>query len=470
MSFDQPPRFRSEKQAMHNGTGLQQLFESTFCQGPHAFECAFTRMQDGHMAPEELTLHSSFGRLYPGEMSNQPTEAQLETLAGTITASDEDPTAPAPAGIAFLGQFIDHDLTLDATTQLGKDNRVPVTGDTGIPNFRSPALDLDSVFGFGPEVSGHLYSRESDPLGPDRLVLGTAKNPLDLQRNMFGRAVIGDPRNDENIYVAQIHGRQFIAEYNRLLDDGEAADYEAAREALTNAYHDRILHEFLPAVVDSSVLDPLCAGYNAGTLPGPIDWAGAPLMPLEFSAAAFRFGHTMIRETYDLNAKVTRFPLFRRVDGNAGGFSEMPWTYNLDLALFFGPDAQKAGKIDRTLPPSLINLPHNVGGDRPNLALRNMQRGQLVFCLPSGETVAKKLGARPISIDFGAAAADFEGKEITPLWYYILAEAEADCHFLDTATESPKESGKLGLVGGTLVAGTLLNIMLRTLGEARVRA
>jgi len=173
-------------------------------------------------------------------------------------------------------------------------------------------------------------------------------------------------------------------------------------------------------------------------------------MPVEFSAAAYRFGHSMVRQTYTLNDNPGRqdVPIFRQSGDaggiNLGGFSPVEEANNLDMDKFFGPTAQRARAIDTRLPAALLQLPPEIAGDRPNLAFRNMERGQITFALPSGEVVAGNMGVDTINPD--PKLGNLIGN--TPLWFYILSEAE-------------QNGGKLGQVGGTLVAGVLLNLMLR---------
>ena len=133
--------------------------------------------------------------------------------------ADDDPNIPL--GFVFLGQFIDHDITLDVTSSLNRAADVNL-----IPDVRTPVLDLDSVYADGPEASSYLYRRRS--LGSefkDRFLIGNAKNPLDLQRNSDGIAIIGDPRNDENGIISQLH-LLFLRFHNAVLTAVENEDYD----------------------------------------------------------------------------------------------------------------------------------------------------------------------------------------------------------------------------------------------------
>ncbi|SFJ50881.1 hypothetical protein [Jannaschia pohangensis] len=391
----------------------------------------------------QMRAQQTFGRLFDAQALNtQPTADQIKQLAQGMAEGPDDPQdGPADAGTAFFGQFIDHDLTLDATTMLGA-----ASGDVAaVPNFRTPRFDLDSVLGHGPEVDPWLYGQGGRS---HALVFGSADgagvnaNPLDLQRNRNARALIGDPRNDENLFISQIHGRQFVDAFNGHIETHGNA-FEPAADDLRHAYQRRVCEEFLPQVVAEDVLSPLLSQARHGSLKGPINWDCAPDMPVEFAAAAFRFGHSMIRQSYSLN---DRFPDVELFSEAHRGFSPVPEWFNLDFDRFFGPSAQKSRPINTKLVADLINLPGRIVPDTPNLAERNMLRGQHTFCLPSGERAAASLGFDVLDPHDDIKALGLTGN--TPLWFYILWEAEC-------------AGGKLGQLGGTLVAGTLLNLMLR---------
>jgi len=447
-----------EMSSAHGMTGMHRILK-----------LACTEMQEGTCQgaalPEPGTIEHTFGRLYNSSTVLPDTDL-LRTISEKMVDDEATVTdGPAEAGMAFFGQFIDHDLTLDATTELGKSS-----GDVGrIRNFRTPRLDLDCVYGAGREVTPHFfYGHESDEHKRAEMIYGRRAgeghpdaNPHDLQRNRTGRALIGDPRNDENLFVSQVQGRMFIEAHNHHAESANGSDehrYEEAKKKMTMFYHEMIVDRFLPQIVSADVLDPLKANaldaarrlQNHLNPAGNITWATAPDMPVEFSAAAYRFGHSMVRQTYTLNDNPGRqdVPIFRQSGDaggiNLGGFSPVEEANNLDMDKFFGPTAQRARAIDTRLPAALLQLPPEIAGDRPNLAFRNMERGQITFALPSGEVVAGNMGVDTINPD--PKLGNLIGN--TPLWFYILSEAE-------------QNGGKLGQVGGTLVAGVLLNLMLR---------
>ena len=378
-----------------------------------------------------------FGRLFP-EQPNQPSSDQLRQLSNTMNAGQGGADSDTPIGFAFFGQFIDHDITLDATTQLGQ-----AAGDVSkIENLRTPRLELDSIYLSGPEASSFLYDDKG------RILHGTGANPCDLQRNEAGRAIIGDPRNDENIFISQLHGL-FIRLHNYFIDKGKS--FEEAREEVRWTYQWAIVNEFLPAILAPALYAEFLASFRDGQLPKRIAlaWAHAPEIPIAFSAAAYRFGHSHVRQNYTVNAAVRGdlfSPLFRP-------FSPIDKENNIDWKYFFDIDGKsflRAKQIDTKLAEALFALPFIEDPEANNLAFRNLERGQNVFHLPFGEMVAVYLGiADPIATPDIITEMEFAG---TPLWFYILSEAE-------------QSGGKLDKVGGTIVGATLLRMLLNDKGS-----
>ena len=157
-----------------------------------------------------------FGRMFPTLAPLKVSDAKLEALANAmLDANPGDPRGNnpnIPAGFTYFGQFVDHDITLDLTS-LGDKEKDPL----GIENFRTPSVDLDCVYGLGPDGSPHLYARNpaaGNKHGPKLLIGKNITVPFgnvtgdfrnDLPRSPEGFALIGDHRNDENLLVAQTH-------------------------------------------------------------------------------------------------------------------------------------------------------------------------------------------------------------------------------------------------------------------------
>ncbi|MFF3502663.1 heme peroxidase family protein [Streptomyces sp. NPDC003247] len=431
-------------------------------------------------------------------------------LAGAMTAAGNQPDSnnPAvPAGFTYLGQFVDHDLTLDATAvHLGKD----VTVDQLLQG-RSPALDLDSLYGLGPDHPVDRRFYEDDGLrlrtgttqglprpGADPLV-GLSLTGFDLPRAGVGsliserrRPLIPDPRNDENLAVAQIHAA-FIRFHNRVVADlvdkgvSSAVLFETARETVVKHYQWMLRHDFLGRIVDPAIVDQVFTQGRRFFEPraGEDD---RPTMPIEFSVAAYRLGHSMVRGAYNWNrifddgagtlrllfqfsgtSGILSPPPDDPDDPDAGRFERLPTNWIADLRRLFdfpaggrpdlGVPAAKsnvAKRIDTLLVNPLAELPLGSFGSRPNapedtnelnLAFRNLTRGTMVR-LATGQQMAKALGVKPLlASDFangsGAQLSSDLAAELVdhcPLWFYILREAEVN------------GGGRLTGVGGQIVA------------------
>ena len=344
-------------------------------------------------------------------------QAEAEHIAAVLggpggimhDAEDASGDSEIPAAYTFFAQFVDHDITLDAGSELHCPELPPHEIDE-LPNLRSASLDLDAVHGFGPDVSPHLY----DPNQRGRLLVGSqvngVENPNDVPRRAAdGHALLGDPRNDENLFLSQLH-LLFLRFHNRLLIEH---DFEEAQRQARYHYQHLVLHDFLGRICDEGVYDfalPLIeanANLPQGQREYPffhealIDEVDRVQMPVEFAAAAYRFGHSMVRSQYPINADYPAIEIFDERFGTLG-FAQVPpeltvdWRFLLDVKEHHPYANSKA--IDHLLADELIRLPDPVVGrnapqnDRA-LAFRNLLRGY-VLGLPSGQRVEAALAAR----------------------------------------------------------------------------
>ncbi len=423
-----------------------------------------------------------FGRLFPelSALYTPPPElSKLGALGGPMDGANDDNNKPIaatiPMGFVFLGQFIDHDITLDTTSQLDRVNDASAT-----QNFRTPALDLDCVYGAGPEANAFLYRdglyllTGKDGTGAPGQV--TAHSDDDLVRNADGTAIIGDPRNDENRIISQMQ-LAFIRFHNSVVDhivdeqnvgptklqndpDLRKEIFEEARQLTTWHYQWVVLHEFLPIMVGQSTVSRILSEGRKFYHPT------RPFIPIEFSAAAYRFGHSLAPERLKTKNGGSKFRLFS--DALGKGFSPVDRTDQIiDWNLFFEFSDQSldsvefTAKLDGFMASGLLNLPFIRKGEK-SLATRNLQRGQN-FLLPSGEQVAAAMGIAQSQID--AVKDGFKDRvrdnnvdlsNGTPLWYYILMEAEVIGR-VGSGTSEPGEG--LGPVGGTIIAETLIGLL-----------
>jgi heme peroxidase len=363
------------------------------------------------------------------------------------------------AGTTFMGQFLDHDVTFDATTQLGQ----PAKPES-VPNARSPRFDLDTVYGAGPVASGHLYDG-SDPI---KLRIESGGLFEDVPRRADGGAILGDPRNDANLMVAGLQAA-FILFHNRVVDwvraegtlHADADVFAAARRLTTWHYQWLIVHEFLPLFIGQPLVDDIMTNGPRYFAPAK----GQAYIPIEFSGAAYRFGHSMVRPSYRANLAGDNgqpfFPLLfdPTQDGKAdpddlrGGARARRRFIGWQTFFDFGDGEIKRNKrIDTKLSTPLFTLPLNAIAthDAPtSLAQRNLLR-HLTWALPSGQTIARQMDAdvlSPADLDeLAGLGVGFE--QHTPLWYYVLKEAEV------------MEDGlHLGPVGGRIVGEVFLGLL-----------
>jgi hypothetical protein len=403
---------------------------------------------------------------------------------------DDEENAGIPAGYTYLGQFIDHDITFDPASSLMKQN-----DPDALIDFRTPRLDLDSLYGRGPADQPYMYDGNKFRLGRPLTQNGKKSPSRDLPRfdDPIGRgakrALIGDKRNDENVIVSQLHG-SMLQFHNRLVDEDPAASFQEIQQQVRWHYQWIVVNDFLKTICGEDVVEDILPDFGKRK---PIwklrpnfslfKWRNEPFMPIEFSAAAYRFGHSMVRPIYRLNTELKggddpnkptdaevkqglagRFFIFAGVQRRGlNGFDAFPEQWAIDWSLFFDIDGsiknvgknrvQPAYKIDTSLvnplgflpefskpaqapdPPLTIDQlqskpadPKDPDVDPSNLGKRNLLRG-LAMGLPTGQDVARAMGLDPIDdkdLRIGKAVLDDIDKNPT------LASLDPD-HFTENA-------------------------------------
>lgn len=406
-----------------------------------------------------------FGRMF-APSSYSPSPSAIHDLAESMR---EDPASTndnpnVPLGFTFLGQFIDHDLTLDATTAFGS-----MMDPRGVTDFRTPNLDLDCLYGPGPGVARHMYNvTPPDDANPVKLLLDVGRD-FDLPRNSQNSAIIGDLRNDENFLISQLH-LSFIKFHNAVVDylraknpaayqvvNGNVKLFNDASQCVRWHYQWIIVHDFLPKIAGQSTVDTVLKS-------GPVfyDWkkmgADYPFMPVEFSTAAYRLGHTMLRQDYVVNDIVKKDLFNLPVFGTPRITCALE---KLDFTKFFdfpgSPPAQRARKFDAKITMPVFDLPFiDPVRDPPrSLPERNMLRG-LIFSLPSGQEIAQQMKDNGVNLTvydnkaLGIDAAVSGGlQDQAPLFFYIMKESEL----------AASNSLHLGPVGGRLVAEVFIGLL-----------
>jgi hypothetical protein len=391
--------------------------------------------------------------------ANDPLEAGPKRLIVDLSLSASNPNNPNhTAGTTFFGQFLDHDMTFDAGSRLSQP-----TEPQSARNSRTPFLDLDSVYGAGFVAQQELY----DPSDHVKLKLESGGLFEDLPRRADGTAIVGDPRNDENLIIAGLHCA-FAAFHNRAVDHvrgeglSDAADvFAAARRLTTWHYHWLVVNEFLPQIVGQDMVDRVLRRGRRLYTPA----RGEAFMPVEFQTGTYRMGHSMVRPSYRANlAGDSGKPFFAFIfdpsqegspdpDDLRGGARAPRRFVGWQTFFDFGDGQVKPNKrIDTKLSTALFNLPLGAiaSHDPPTaLAQRNLLR-HLTWQLPSGQSIARVIGVTPLAgadlQELAFLGVGFERS--TPLWFYVLKEAEI---FADGL--------RLGPVGGRIVAEVFIGLL-----------
>jgi hypothetical protein len=435
----------------------------------------------GGAAPAEAATIDQFGRLFPALPPFAPaTDAvkaalsDIGKLGGLMDAKDPlqqgaqalaenqafsngnlDNTTHT-AGTTYLGQFIDHDLTFDRTTLPGVPANPP-------PNGRTTALDLDSVYGGGPAASPQLY----DPADTAKLKVGFGGRFEDLPRDANNKAIIGDPRNDENLVISQLTAA-FLLFHNKVVDrlrsQGVPAGqvFAQARQLVTWHYQWIITHEFLQQNIGYAMLQNIQQFGRQIYRPEP----GPAYMPVEFAGAAYRFGHSQVRPSYIVNSTGNNgSPWWAMIfdpaqDGRPdpedmrGGVRAsrrfVNWQFYFEF--YQGIPIRWNKRINLGISTPLMRLPvHTLPGGTPSNSIATLDLlRHLTYGLPSGQDVARAIGAQVYGADrfpeLKPYGLGLDSK--TPLWYYILREAD-----LYTGAMS------LGPVGGRITGEVIYGIL-----------
>ena len=395
-------------------------------------------------APHDTTLLRLAHSMLPPPTLASAASAPAASAAGLQPGENPE----IPAGYTYVGQFVDHDITYDPTSVLQRRN-----DPDALVNYRTPRFDLDSIYGSGPDDHPFLYDNDD----PCKLLIGRNRGrdeeKEDLPRNSQGRALLGDPRNDVHFILTQFtlavlrfHNAVVDLLRTRHLDE---EDVFAEAQRLTRWHYQwMVVEDFLARIAGPEVLRRVLVVEPAGRRADLrfYKWKREPFMPVEFSAAAYRFGHSQIRSTYVLNR--TLLPIHIMVPctdaaphEHLTGFRPLPKGWKIAWDLYFeiaGSSPQLSRRIDAKVTGPLGRLPPSIDPGERALGLLDMMRGRGLG-LPSGEAVAAAMGTS--RRDLGLTGQ-------TPLWYYVLKEAEVDSGGL-----------RLGPTGATIVAEVMVGLL-----------
>jgi hypothetical protein len=340
------------------------------------------------------------------------TETQLKLLASAMTET-VGATHRVDAGYTYLGQFLSHEIVR------------PTRPPAGTTRFASPRLDMDSVYGTPQQMNDYLKNGMF-PLPP-----ADPREPDDLPRDQHGLALIPEPRNDDNVIIAQLH-RFWQRFHNYLLLERLAADALQARQLVTKVVQLLVVEDYLRQLLAPIVFDSYFRFDRRW-----VKFGNA--IPPHFSHAAFRFGHSMVRSSYDGFGEraVQLHEIFRSK-------RKLEREFVVRWDGFFGApvaenQVQDAMRIDPFIARGMLQIPGIGAPEITNIIERNLQAGyearlpdgkayvQELLAEPNGAALASAFALGPLP-DLGVLAplvpAD-SGISIDnlPLWPYVLIEA-----------------------------------------------
>jgi hypothetical protein len=414
--------------------------------------------------------------------AHSPSDTELNQLAKFMT----ERRVRIPAGYTYLGQFVDHDISLDSAVL----DMIPPWGtilSSNISNKRTPFLNLETIYGFECSCNkdepprAQLLQENSKTL----LKLGDTQPTQLVNEVFFGKdlpripngptAQIVDSRNDENLAVAQtqVAFMRFHNAVVKFLKSGDTNEtFEEARKIVIQHYQWILLKDYLPRVIKESVLNDVLIEGNQFYFPKK----ETPFMPLEFSVAAFRFGHSMIRNSYNWNRFFNDLQLpsgatLKELSeltgrGGLGKKNHLPSEWAINWNWFYeslDPPrgmSNLAEAITTKISSGLGLLPNDLGtfptifNRNTSLPAKDLYRSR-ALSLPNGQEVAKRIFGtderilKPEQIaNLLPANLKYTFSKETPLWFYILAEAEIEEH-----------GQTLGEVGSRIVAETFVKLI-----------
>lgn len=434
-------------------------------------ELPFKNSVEGGVEPFRESAPDCYCRLLPP--SELPID--LDRYSDALTAlgcamvddgsrvSEERPEILPDSGYTYFGQLIAHDLTKDVSSVDDVWRKEPEE----LQNLQTARLDLDVLYGGGPACSPELYEN-----GGARLKLGESKNgasSFDICTSANGDRVLADDRSAANLILRQmtaVFGRlhNFAVEQFREEISDPTELFQTARRQIQRQFQWLVCEDYLRSILDPAVYKRIFIDRKP-----QIEWETFSI-PVEFSVAAMRFGHAMVRPNYLFS--FGHDMLLQNVLGRTSARGSISDEQKIEWGFFFrgaGPgrtvhsrpiDTRLSGALHQ-LPSDLIGAaqiacPHfRIAQNPSQLAIRTLLRGAGLR-LASGQAVARAFGEDVLTAKELTRNCDGELTEQgrilreanfvneTPLWYYVLKESEV------------KHNGnRLGAVGSHIAAETI---------------
>ncbi|GAB4394471.1 MAG: peroxidase family protein [Kiloniellaceae bacterium] len=488
----------------------------------------------------------------------EDTKKMLSRLAVRMSRGELDgvgadiPNSSIPAGFTYFAQMVAHDIVATDSPFPAGQNAVD-----GVRNYRRYPLTLECLYGAGPDLTPLPYETREGAgrtRARRRLRTGMVREAGDYVPNgplrdiprvacpymsgaMVGRNhapeqksptddLLADSRNGDNLVLSQLTAL-FHHFHNRILEDVdrlrprgdseaeeicERRNFETARAIVIRTYRDIVRRDLLEKLLDIHVYRRYL-GYSKleqfshrfhrwpAEAATPRDFA----VPMEFSHAAFRFGHAMVHHIYDLNASregekaaitsdIVRFTSLRNPEA-------MPlsrdWTIDAWYRFFKGKGNGISTNPSRMITPrvadGLVSQAHFAAADgkRGGLLYRDLVRGAAVgvrtvaslltefklatandYPLANPSTRCRALKewleiAKPHHYPYGAEPLNEDDvKELSkdpPLLFFILFEAKCLGRANGPATAIGDGDGaRLGPLGSMIIAEVVFAALIQT--------
>jgi len=446
---------------------------------------------------------TSFDYLFPkadGVPFNKETVKNLDALHQAMKDQGDDNGnhSTLPPVMTYFGQFIDHDITAEATTDpslsdIFGDDLKPVERDevrTGIFNQRTGRMDLEPRCGSG--WSHHSTTRKAGRCVQSNILetkpeIFCAFQDFCVQILVMHHVSLKPSlrpfqMTSKNLAFLRLHNRM-VATVQRRAGDEDAV-YGWAREQVTLHYQWLVVHHYLARICDEKTLQfimqeksPVYRAFRSRCKLA--DDRHMP-MPIEFSAGAFRMGHSMVRPDYDWNEHFGRganpmlerapFDEMFRFTANSTqklgtpmrGAPTLPSNWLADWSRLLGPVSTHADRSTRKMDTFIADPLHKMitsEKGKQNLPSRNLRRS-VKLNVPVAQTLIDgfkdEFNIHIPHLSKGQLTSGTTGNELrkggfddaTPLWFYVLKEAEV-CN----------GGERLGPLGTHLVAGTILGLL-----------